>query len=103
MMVKNLRKNRPFESKPGRNHAHFDQMQVSPTSTNEEPYHLAWKTQTNCYGKKGIMCFEVKNLQYSKWCTMIAYIKAFDYVLTIRSKFVDTCSFTNHLTFLFHH
>ncbi len=33
MMVKDLRKIKPFERKPGRSHAHFDQMQVSPTST----------------------------------------------------------------------
>ena len=33
MIVKDLRKIKPFERKLGRSHAHFDQMQVSPTST----------------------------------------------------------------------
>ena len=42
MMVKNLRKIRPFESKPGRNHAHFDQIEVSPTSTIEMKNLLIW-------------------------------------------------------------
>jgi Holliday junction resolvasome RuvABC ATP-dependent DNA helicase subunit len=33
MMVKDLRRIKPFERKLGRSHAHFDQMQVSPTNT----------------------------------------------------------------------
>lgn len=32
MMVNDLRKIKPFERKPGRKHAHFEEIQVSPTS-----------------------------------------------------------------------
>ena len=42
MMVKDLREIRPFESKPGRNHANFDQIQVSPTSTIEMKNLFIW-------------------------------------------------------------
>ena len=42
MMVKDLRKIRPFECKPGRSHAHFDQIQVSPTSTIEMKNLFIW-------------------------------------------------------------
>ena len=32
LMLKDLRKIKPFERKPGRKHAHFEKIQVSPTS-----------------------------------------------------------------------
>ena len=32
MMVQNLRKIKPFETKSGRKHAHFDKIQATPTS-----------------------------------------------------------------------
>ena len=32
MMVQDLRKIKPFETKPGRKHAHFDKIQATPTS-----------------------------------------------------------------------
>lgn len=32
MMVEDLRKIKPFETKPGRKHAHFDKIQATPTS-----------------------------------------------------------------------